>query len=216
MDSSSQSHTYSRGSSKNSKRLIKATERNDRPRSKKNAASAKTSPVRRVPRRVKSDDGDSSSPKKQERGRSHSPATLRFPSFGRSKSRSKSSSSRRPKRSVSFDKVQIREFQQVLGEHPCSDDGPSLALGWEYNEKKQINLDRYEAKRNGTGLHFQINRSSSSASNPESMFMTPRARKEIALDWGYTPQQIAENQKQSRRIKKKREKTVNEVLDLLD
>lgn len=161
-----------------------------------------------VPRQSKG--GDELSSKMSRQG-NHSPTGKSlFPTFGRSKSRSGSSQSRgAPKRSVSFDKVQIREFQQILGDHPCPDDGPSLALGWNYNEKKQVKLDKYEAKRNGIGSYFGVNGSSKKTSKRRSL--SPCARKDIALEWGYTREQIAENRKQNIKTNLQRRRTVMEL-----
>ena len=116
------------------------------------------------------------------------------------------------KRTVSFDKVQIREFQQVLGDNPCKEIGPSLSLGWNYNEKKGVDLEKYESKRSGSGGNFVVKLTGGGSTSPrrKDFSLSPKARIEKALELGYTPEEIAKNQKQMQRIQKQREKTALE------
>lgn len=53
----------------------------------------------------------------------------------------------RPRRQVSFDLVEIREYNVVLGVHPLASGGFPLELGWEYNESQQFSVDEYELER---------------------------------------------------------------------
>lgn len=46
---------------------------------------------------------------------------------------------------VSFANVQIRVFQQVLGDHPCCTAGPPVSLGWDYTESPAMSVEGYEA-----------------------------------------------------------------------
>lgn len=48
---------------------------------------------------------------------------------------------------VSFDTLSIREYSQVLGDHPCCTVGPPVALGWDYTESPKTTVERYEATR---------------------------------------------------------------------
>lgn len=51
-------------------------------------------------------------------------------------------------RSVSFDKVDIKEFPMTLGDHPSAASGPPVALDWEKVERERcVALDEYEASR---------------------------------------------------------------------
>ena len=49
------------------------------------------------------------------------------------------------KRCVTFTNIQIREYNTILGDHPCCPNGPPLALGWEYkHDEVIIGIDDYE------------------------------------------------------------------------
>jgi hypothetical protein len=52
-----------------------------------------------------------------------------------------------PKRAVSFDYVEIREYARCLGNNPATTNGPSLSLDWCYEKMEMINLEDYEKKR---------------------------------------------------------------------
>lgn len=52
------------------------------------------------------------------------------------------------KRSVSFSKLQIREFLSVeLSDNPSCSAGPPIQLGWEYEDLTDIDVDHYEQFR---------------------------------------------------------------------
>lgn len=48
---------------------------------------------------------------------------------------------------VSFASLEIREYNQVLGDHPCCTVGPPVSLGWDYTESPKVNVEAYEATR---------------------------------------------------------------------
>ncbi|KAL7574911.1 hypothetical protein ACA910_010741 [Epithemia clementina (nom. ined.)] len=51
-------------------------------------------------------------------------------------------------RSVSFDRVNIHEFNMTLGDHPSAASGPPIAIDWEKKPKiSSISLDEYERSR---------------------------------------------------------------------
>ncbi|CAB9504429.1 expressed unknown protein [Seminavis robusta] len=152
------------------------------------------------------------------RGRDRNLSSIRIPGLSRSKTRS-NSRPRTPsddddcntlKRTVSFDKVQIREFQQVLGDNPC-DQGPSLALGWQYREKKGMDLEKYESKRNCNGSVLSLLVGSGSSKRRDSSLLSPRARAEKALEWGFTREEINENAFQSQLVQQQRKKSYKEA-----
>jgi hypothetical protein len=110
-----------------------------------------------------------------------------------------------PRRSVSFDKVKVREFQQILGDTPARDDGPSLGLGWEYREKKELNVDKFEAKRTSM---FSLG----SKRKDHIRSMSPKQRIERACKLGFSLEEIQKNQKRNMKIQKQRRKTLEEEL----
>lgn len=52
------------------------------------------------------------------------------------------------RRTVSFHSLHIREYDQILGDHPCCTEGPPLSLGWNYRHTPiSVLLDEYENSR---------------------------------------------------------------------
>jgi len=50
--------------------------------------------------------------------------------------------------SVSFDKIEIREYPIILGDHPDTTTGPPLTIDWEYSKSQEcIDIDEYEKTR---------------------------------------------------------------------
>lgn len=115
-----------------------------------------------------------------------------------------------PKRSVSFDKVKIREFERVLGDHPAQE-GPSIALGWNYNEAKEVSIDKYENKNNSCNT---LKKKWTSARNliskngnkkKEDFLLSAEKRVKIAKQLGYTTEEIQQNIKDVEKLRKQRE-----------
>lgn len=50
---------------------------------------------------------------------------------------------------VQFDKITVREYGIVLGDNPACRSGPSVSIGWEYNEFPEIRVDDFESIREG-------------------------------------------------------------------
>mmetsp|Transcript_15697 Transcript_15697/g.26596 ORF Transcript_15697/g.26596 Transcript_15697/m.26596 type:complete len:140 (-) Transcript_15697:47-466(-) len=53
----------------------------------------------------------------------------------------------RLKKRVTFQSLHIREYSQILGDHPCCENGPPIALGWDHKPERSIAIDEYEASR---------------------------------------------------------------------
>jgi hypothetical protein len=50
-------------------------------------------------------------------------------------------------RSVKFQSLYIRTYNQVLGDHPCCTSGLPISLGWTYKDEQQISINDYEICR---------------------------------------------------------------------
>jgi hypothetical protein len=62
-----------------------------------------------------------------------------------------------PERSVSFDKVNIKEFPMTLGDHPSASSGPPVALDWDKVERQRsLGLDEYENSRSPRRTRRQL------------------------------------------------------------
>ena len=56
-------------------------------------------------------------------------------------------------RSVSFGTVKVRYFNRIVGDHPGTEHGPPLSIGWEFTESHEYPLHKFEEAR----LHFRGN-----------------------------------------------------------
>uniref|UniRef100_A0A7S2HF07 Uncharacterized protein n=1 Tax=Helicotheca tamesis TaxID=374047 RepID=A0A7S2HF07_9STRA len=74
----------------------------------------------------------------------------------RSMSETSSSTSSSSTNSVSFSLVKIREHSIVLGDHPDCSEGPPLSIGWEYNEKENLDIGSYESQRGKRRTRYEL------------------------------------------------------------
>ena len=51
------------------------------------------------------------------------------------------------KRSVLFDKIEIREYSRCMGDNPATTHGPSLSLSWQYDVVGTFDVEEYEECR---------------------------------------------------------------------
>ena len=54
-------------------------------------------------------------------------------------------------KSVRFSNVNIREYEITMGDHPDTSCGPSISLGWKYNEKLSLKMSAYELMKDARG-----------------------------------------------------------------
>lgn len=57
------------------------------------------------------------------------------------------SSSPGMKRSVSFSRLNVRQYERVLGDNPSCSSGPSVSIGWKYKDDISMDIDTYELRR---------------------------------------------------------------------
>lgn len=102
------------------------------------------------------------------------------------------------RRNVSFGNVDVREYEQTMGDQPCVS-GPPLALGWKFEDECTTDVEDYEADREGLRREGQ------------EMKMPPSVRVQKLLDSGHTRHQINEGAITSRKSMKQRMRTANET-----
>ena len=73
----------------------------------------------------------------------------RFPSMQSASSSTEgtAASAKTVKRTVSFGKLETREYSIALSDHPSCSFGPPISLGWDFRDKEAIELDHYEEQR---------------------------------------------------------------------
>jgi hypothetical protein len=54
---------------------------------------------------------------------------------------------KRIRSSVSFHEINLRYYDQTIGDHPNTSYGPPIALDWNYEETEPIHIDEYEENR---------------------------------------------------------------------
>ena len=59
-------------------------------------------------------------------------------------------------RRVDFGKVEVRQYEQVIGDHPHCSSGCPLSLGWDYVEEKPESLGEYEQHRQHVRKHDEL------------------------------------------------------------
>lgn len=48
------------------------------------------------------------------------------------------------KRSVQFSTIEVRDYDMILGDHPCCSYGPPITIDWDYLEYEPIDVNEYE------------------------------------------------------------------------
>lgn len=59
-------------------------------------------------------------------------------------------------RRVGFGDVEVRQYEQVIGDHPHCSSGCPLALGWGYREEEPESLKEYEMHRDHVRKHDEL------------------------------------------------------------
>jgi hypothetical protein len=117
-------------------------------------------------------------------------------SFSSLKSSSSSTSSN-SSGSVRFERVEIREYNIVVGDNPSCSSGPPISLGWQYDQKQQdLPLDIYEEHRDGN------RRISNQMKIPASL------RHETLREWNISTKEIIKAQTECDAVKKQRSRTM--------
>jgi len=107
--------------------------------------------------------------------------------------------SARHKRSVSFDKVSIRNYERILSINPSCTSGPPLGLGWRFARERHYQIDGFElhrmrSRRDKTGL------------------VLPRqVRERMLLELGYDRMEVAKAVRLTIRSQHQRKQTVTNL-----
>mmetsp|Transcript_18544 Transcript_18544/g.25713 ORF Transcript_18544/g.25713 Transcript_18544/m.25713 type:complete len:230 (+) Transcript_18544:54-743(+) len=51
------------------------------------------------------------------------------------------------KKNVSFDQIQVREYERALGDNPSVRQGVPISIGWNYTKQRTTSVDEYETNR---------------------------------------------------------------------
>lgn len=97
-------------------------------------------------------------------------------------------------RRISFDVVEIREYNRILSDNPATTNGPPVGLGWEYSPEDtvRIDLETYES--------YQSN----ARRSKRQLAIPSEVRQEMLLAEGYSFGEIAKTVREIRKIRERR------------
>jgi len=101
-------------------------------------------------------------------------------------------------RSVSFTSVDVREYDQTIGDNPSCRSGPPLSLDWSYSKKhKQPNtLDQYEIERQDR------------ARSLSQLHVTKyRRRNLLSFNWGHSEEEMKSARQETKKLQRQRSMT---------
>jgi hypothetical protein len=99
--------------------------------------------------------------------------------------------------SLRFDKVVVRKYTRILNDNPACTKGPSVGLGWEFDQEA-FDIEDYEMERGRLRRTHEL--------------MLNRAQREkLVRDLGYTERDIAAAVRGANKIKSQRRQTINNL-----
>ena len=102
---------------------------------------------------------------------------------------------RKPQRSVSFHKIEFRQFQRTLGDHPASRGAP-VTLSWQFDPSHPtLSIEEYESYRPPRRSRSQI-------------YMSSYHREEILISENISRAAIRKATKEATKVREQRQKTV--------
>jgi hypothetical protein len=102
---------------------------------------------------------------------------------------------------VSFGTVQIRSYERILEVNPSTSSGPSVGIGWHYEEATQLSVSELESLKDN-----EIGRRS-----VHQLILPRHVREETLRECGYTSQQIANAVRRNIKAKNQRMQTIHNL-----
>ena len=116
-------------------------------------------------------------------------------SFKDTESETSQTSKNALKRKVSFSSLKIREYNVALGDNPSCSHGPPISLGWDFRDRKDVQLEEYEKKRT-------LRR------NPRELLLSDNVRRYlIRRAAGHSKQDLLKAMKEIKKVKMQRKIT---------
>jgi hypothetical protein len=102
---------------------------------------------------------------------------------------------------VKFSTVNIRQFPIILSNNPSCHYGPSIELGWEYedteDEGQTIKVSQYESERGGKRRHTK-------AGNTSKLYLSQVQREAMLKEAGYTDKEVKSAIKDKNKARRQR------------
>lgn len=111
-------------------------------------------------------------------------------------SKSSAASSRKPvSKNLRFSTVSIRHYERILTENPSTIQGPSIGIGWHFQQAPAADLDAYEAHRGEP------------APSPQ-LLLSRQVREQMLTDLGFSPADMATAVRNNVKAREQRRRTV--------
>eukprot|EP00980_Cylindrotheca_fusiformis_P028793 scaffold22647_cov145-Cylindrotheca_fusiformis.AAC.3 len=95
---------------------------------------------------------------------------------------------------VISDKIQVRHYERILEVHPSTSSGPSVGIGWKF-EEETVKINWYKPP-----------------ADPNAMLLSRSVREHMVLgELGYTNREMAKAVRQNLKLKNSRRRTVNNL-----
>lgn len=95
---------------------------------------------------------------------------------------------------VTFERIDIREYNVALSENPSCSEGPPIELGWKFHDKQSVLVEDFE----------EIRRSQRRRRLPELLLSERERRRLLVEQGGYTQHQLKENVRVVEQLKRQR------------
>ena len=102
-------------------------------------------------------------------------------------------------RNVSFNQLEIREYNMILGDHPSAQSGPPVQLSWDHDHYQTIDLESYERGREPRRTRRNLK-------------LSFEQRKDMLVDSGFTLRDIEKAWSTAMQIRQQRYETVMQGL----
>jgi hypothetical protein len=99
---------------------------------------------------------------------------------------------------VRFGRIVVREYEQILGDNPACTSGPSLSIGWKYNEHPSLKVDDFESVRK------RVRRL-------QGLVLSRKRREKILTNLGYSESEIAAGVRHVNKVRTQRKQTTNNL-----
>jgi len=103
---------------------------------------------------------------------------------------------------VRFGSIQVREYPQILGDNPACTDGPSLSIGWEYQQLPSLSVNQFEKIR-------------CRRINKRGLLLSRKTREGRLRSMGYSQHEIASAVRSGNKIRTQRQQSVHAAQDML-
>lgn len=98
---------------------------------------------------------------------------------------------------VSFNSVNVREYDRTIGDNPSCKSGPPISLDWSYSKKSEKSLDDYE-----------LERAASRVSSLRSIHLNKIKRRQmLSFHWGHSEEEMKTARKHTRKTQSQRRVT---------